>query len=51
MRAPMDGVVLTRNLEVGEMAAPGGLVMTIGHLQEVELVRFPKPNTARSNRR
>jgi HlyD family secretion protein len=40
MRAPMDGVVLTRNLEVGEMAAPGGLVMTIGHLQEVELVVY-----------
>ena len=38
--APIDGVVLTRNLEVGEMAAPGGLVMTIGQLQSVELVVY-----------
>ena len=36
----MDGVVLTRNLEVGETAAPGGVVMKIGHLQEVELVVY-----------
>ncbi|GJQ36625.1 MAG: secretion protein HlyD [Anaerolineaceae bacterium] len=40
IRAPMDGVVLIRNLEVGETAAPGGIVMIIGHLQEVELVVY-----------
>ena len=40
IRAPMDGVVLTRNLETGETAAPGGVVMKIGHLQEVELVVY-----------
>lgn len=40
IRAQMDGVVLTRNLEVGETAAPGSVVMQIGHLQEVELVVY-----------
>lgn len=40
IRAPMDGVVLTRNLEAGEMVAPGSVVMKIGHLQEVELVVY-----------
>lgn len=39
-RAPMDGVVLTRNLEVGEMVSPGGVVMVIGQLAEVELVVY-----------
>ncbi|MBG0787821.1 MAG: efflux RND transporter periplasmic adaptor subunit [Anaerolineaceae bacterium] len=38
--APIDGVVLTRNLEAGETVAPGGVVMEIGHLQEVELVVY-----------
>jgi HlyD family secretion protein len=33
-------VVLTRNLEVGETVAPGGVVMKIGYLQEVELVVY-----------
>lgn len=40
IRAPIDGVVLTRNLEVGETAAPGSVVMEIGNLQEVELVVY-----------
>ncbi|MDO8753370.1 MAG: efflux RND transporter periplasmic adaptor subunit [Anaerolineales bacterium] len=40
IRAPMDGVVLIRNLEVGETAAPGGVVMVIGQLAEVELVVY-----------
>jgi multidrug resistance efflux pump len=40
IRAPMDGVVLTRNLETGETAAPGGVVMKIGYLHEVELVVY-----------
>lgn len=40
IRAPMDGVVLIRNLEIGETVAPGGIVMSIGHLQEVELVVY-----------
>lgn len=40
IRAPMDGVVLIRNLEIGETVAPGGIVMSIGRLQEVELVVY-----------
>lgn len=38
--APMDGVVLTRNLEVGESVTPGSTVMTIGQLNEVELLVY-----------
>ena len=34
--APSDGVVLIRNLEVGETVAPAGVVMVIGQLEEVE---------------
>jgi len=40
IRAPMDGVVLIRNLEIGETVAPGGVVMVIGQLAEVELVVY-----------
>ncbi|MFU8771227.1 MAG: HlyD family secretion protein [Anaerolineales bacterium] len=38
--APIDGVVLIRNLEVGETVAPGSVVMVIGQLVEVELVVY-----------
>jgi len=38
--APVDGTVLTRNLEVGEMLAPTGVVLTIGQLQEVNLTVY-----------
>lgn len=38
--APVDGTVLTRNLEVGETLAPTGVVMTIGQLQEVNLTVY-----------
>ena len=38
--APMDGIVLTRNLEVGETAIPGSATMIIGQLNEVELVVY-----------
>ncbi|MAT40731.1 MAG: hypothetical protein CL609_00205 [Anaerolineaceae bacterium] len=38
--APVDGVVLTRNLEVGETLAPTGVVLTIGQLQEVNLTVY-----------
>ncbi|HPH95860.1 MAG TPA: efflux RND transporter periplasmic adaptor subunit [Anaerolineaceae bacterium] len=40
VRAPVAGVILTRSLELGEIAAPGGIVMTIGQLDEVELVVY-----------
>ena len=38
--APQDGIVLTRGVEVGETLAPGSVVITIGQLQEVELVVY-----------
>jgi multidrug resistance efflux pump len=40
VKAPVDGTVLTRNLEVGETLAPTGVVMTIGQLQEVNLTVY-----------
>ena len=38
--APSDGVVLTHNLEVGETAAPAGVVMEIDQWEEVELAVY-----------
>ena len=38
--APAGGVILTRNLEAGELAAPGGVVMVIGELEEVTLTVY-----------
>jgi len=38
--APMDGVILSRDLEVGETVAAGSPVMVIGQLTEVELVVY-----------
>lgn len=38
--APLDGVVLSRTIEVGETVAPGAAVMVIGQLDEVELVVY-----------
>ncbi len=38
--APVDGTVLTSNLEVGETLAPTGVVLIIGQLQEVNLTVF-----------
>jgi len=40
VQAPMDGVVLVRNLEVGEIISPGGTVMRIGRLGEVRLTVY-----------
>jgi multidrug efflux pump subunit AcrA (membrane-fusion protein) len=37
---PISGVILARNLEVGELAAPGGVVMVIGELDEVTLTVY-----------
>jgi HlyD family secretion protein len=39
-RAPISGIVLVRNLEPSEMAAPGSTVMVIGSLEEVKLVVY-----------
>lgn len=38
--SPVDGTVLTSNLEVGETLAPTGVVLIIGQLQEVNLTVF-----------
>ena len=38
--APSSGVILTRNVQVGETAAPGGTVMVIGQLDEVTLTVY-----------
>jgi len=38
--APVSGVVLNRNLEVGEIVTPGGIVVVIGQLEEVELIVY-----------
>jgi multidrug resistance efflux pump len=38
--APMDGVILTRNLEEGEMIAAGGTVIRMAKLDTLELVVY-----------
>jgi multidrug resistance efflux pump len=38
--APMDGIIFSRNLEIGETVAPGVPVMLIGQLKDVELVVY-----------
>jgi len=38
--APIDGIILSRNLEIGEAVAPGAPVMVIGQLVEVELIVY-----------
>lgn len=40
VKAPIDGVILTRNLEVGELVAAGGTVMTIAQLEEMKLTVY-----------
>jgi len=40
VKAPIDGVILTRDLEVGELAAAGGVVMTIGQLENMDLIVY-----------
>lgn len=38
--APMDGVILSRSLEMGEIVAAGSAVMVIGQLANVDLVVY-----------
>ncbi len=40
VHAPSDGVVLVRNLEIGELVSPGGAVMRLGRLDEVSLTVY-----------
>jgi len=35
IKAPLDGVVMSRNYEPGEMALPGASILKLGHLDEV----------------
>ena len=40
MYSPVDGVVITRNVEPGEMATPGGTLLVIGELEIVQLTVY-----------
>jgi len=40
IKSPADGIVLTRNLEEGEMLVPGSVGLIIGQLQEVSLIVY-----------
>jgi HlyD family secretion protein len=40
VKAPMDSVILSRNLEVGEIAAAGGVVMSVGQLTNMDLIVY-----------
>lgn len=40
VKAPIDGVILTRDLEVGQLAAAGGTVMTLGQLKDLDLTVY-----------
>ncbi|MFC1997211.1 efflux RND transporter periplasmic adaptor subunit [Chloroflexota bacterium] len=41
---PIDGVVMTRNVEVGEIARPGMSAMTIGQLEELTIKVYISEN-------
>ena len=50
IKSPVDGIVLTRNLEEGEVLAPGSVALTIGQLQEVNLkVYIPETEYGKIN--
>lgn len=40
VKAPVDGIVLSRNLEGGEMIVPGRVTIVIGQLKEVRLIVY-----------
>lgn len=40
VKAPVDGVLLTRDLEVGQLVAAGGIVMTFGQLENMDLTVY-----------
>jgi len=40
VKAPMDGVVLTRNIEPGEYVAPGGAALTLGDLGNLTITVY-----------
>ena len=40
VKAPIDGIVLSRNLESGEIIVPGSVTIVIGQLEEVRLTVY-----------
>jgi RND family efflux transporter MFP subunit len=46
IKAPMDGVVLRRNVEIGTLAAPGGVAFSIADTSHMKVV-FGVPDTVR----
>ena len=40
VKSPVDGVVLTRGIEIGDMAMAGGAVMRVGQLDNLDLVVY-----------
>lgn len=40
IKAPIDGIVLTRNVELGDIALAGGSVMTIAEMSELDLIIY-----------
>ncbi len=45
IRAPQDGVVLVRNVEVGEVVGPGATVFTLGQLNPLQLTVYLPENS------
>ena len=44
LSSPLDGVVITRNVEPGEMASPGSTLLVIGELATVKLTVYVPEN-------
>lgn len=44
VKAPMDGVILTRNVEPGEFVQPGATTLTIGNLNELTITVYIPEN-------
>ena len=40
IKAPIDGIVVSRNVEVGDIAVAGGNVMTIAEMSEMDLIVY-----------
>lgn len=40
IKAPIDGIVITRNVELGDIAVAGGSVMTIAEMSELDLIIY-----------
>jgi multidrug resistance efflux pump len=40
VKAPVDGIILSRTLEAGEIVGPGGTVMVVGRLEEASVTVY-----------